>query len=722
MTDPEAIYIGVETAWLEMLEDDEVADESDDEYQSDEEEEKEKATDDDTKKDEPIRQTPRESALSMETRDWDDPIPKATPETIQVADYFKTHSQKHHFGDILHELRRDNLEYQRLDLTFFISVWFPNTEPETWISLACIGASDFAVSSLGRPCNVKRRKLLALTPHGPYFNVTITFDNELSKWLPLQNLVAVAFWRFPLLPGMTVDHNNRQTGDHVKDNLSWETKHVQIMNRSKSNPHTLAVVRLDPITLDETGSWDSARQAAEDTGGNRNSIFSACRSGSLYKGFFWIYREEIREGEIFKTITIPPGLEEYEISTHSRVRTLNGHITSGHIGSHKYPVVTLINNILKAKKTYVVHILTALNHVQNPNPDQFKLVNHKDKNRGNGHISNLEWTNSAGNMQHAYETEHASKRPVNFLDKNRVILTTYPSMIEASRKTNIEFHLIHKQCRILKMTDGETFFEYADPTKEYIINQGYPVVQLDLFTEEVLFIWPSSIEAERYTGISSSLIRKAKIGGNEGITCGFAWRDLTLYEAPMDPKGIEDLNILKNKGVDSSPKKIVEIQIRGDKETVMNIYESLREAERKTGIPRKMIAESCAGIRDSYNDDRPPTRFLFQEDYEHRDPNDPLIKNHLQDDLNRPIVVMNLEGKVISEHINAKEAGKSVRKLAKCGLNLYPSRVIRVARGIDQRVGNFRFAFKSEHMKDPESYTKNLHPSIRNKIYENSKH
>ena len=77
--------------------------------------------------------------------------PIATPETIRIADYFNTHSAEHPFGDIFYELRRDNLEYQRLNLTFFISMWFPNTEPEIWISLMmywCYGFRSIIISEI----------------------------------------------------------------------------------------------------------------------------------------------------------------------------------------------------------------------------------------------------------------------------------------------------------------------------------------------------------------------------------------------------------------------------------------------------------------------------------------------------------------------------------------------------------------------------------------------
>lgn len=717
MINHQITYDEAETAWLETL--DYPFDEADEEEES--EDEDGLLTNENTQKGEPFQRTPREPAPSMETRDWPNPIPKATPETIRISDYFNTHSAEHPFGDIFHELRRDNLEYQRLDLTFFISRWFPSTKPETWISLACIGASDFAVSSIARYCNVRTRKLLTLYPHGSYFNCLITFDNGLRKNIPIYNLVAVGFWRFPNAPHMTIDHNDRQSKNDNKDNLSWETRHVQHMNQTRSERPKRMVIGLNPTTLDEIKCWSSAYEAGQELGIDYRKIHKACRYYGICENILWKYKEDkIQEGEIFTPIIIPPGLEQYEISTHSRAKMLDGHITSGSPGPDGYPIISLVNGFTKSDKTYKLHILTALNHVHNPDPVRFKFVNHKDKNRGNGNILNLEWIDHAGNMQHTYMTEHANKHGVNLLNRKREIVATYSSMIEASQKNNIDIKLIFNQCRFLKNLDGETFFEYADPINANRLHSGLPVVQLDLLTKEVRFIWSSGSEASYYTGISITSIFDARAGKNEGKACGFSWREPTLFEIPMDPKKIENIEILKNKCIKRGPKQVVEIQIINGKETVTNTYETIIEAERQTGVKTSMITEICKGIgvHDGYYDGKVRRWFLFYEDYERKDPNEPLIKpfkSYREDHLDRPIVVMTLEGEFFSEHMNAQEARISLKELHIP--KLCQATIINVALGYNHRIGDFRFTFKDDYVKDPESYVKNPPHSIRNEIH-----
>lgn len=51
--------------------------------------------------------------------------------------------------------------------------------------------------------------------------------------------------------------------------------------------------------------------------------------------------------------------------------------------------------------TYPVHRLVALTHILNP--ENLREINHKDGNKSNNDISNLEWSTHLDNMRHAYK-------------------------------------------------------------------------------------------------------------------------------------------------------------------------------------------------------------------------------------------------------------------------------------------------------------------------------
>lgn len=57
------------------------------------------------------------------------------------------------------------------------------------------------------------------------------------------------------------------------------------------------------------------------------------------------------------------------------------------------------------KRKFMVHKLTALAWL--PNPENKPQLNHKDGNKLNPHVSNLEWTTQSENMKHSF---HILKR------------------------------------------------------------------------------------------------------------------------------------------------------------------------------------------------------------------------------------------------------------------------------------------------------------------------
>lgn len=64
-----------------------------------------------------------------------------------------------------------------------------------------------------------------------------------------------------------------------------------------------------------------------------------------------------------------------------------------------------VKNVLSKNgktKTFRIHRLVALHFIENP---KNKLeVNHKDWNKNNNHVSNLEWMTRSENVQHSFDT------------------------------------------------------------------------------------------------------------------------------------------------------------------------------------------------------------------------------------------------------------------------------------------------------------------------------
>ena len=118
--------------------------------------------------------------------------------------------------------------------------------------------------------------------------------------------------------------------------------------------------------------------------------------------------------EIWKTAANHP---KYNVSTDGRIKNVRtGRILVATNDSRGYPAVTLFDD--DGQHTKPVHRLVAETFL--PNPEGKRTVNHKDGNKRNNHISNLEWNTMSENISHAYRTG-LKRRPDNAGSKKRPV-------------------------------------------------------------------------------------------------------------------------------------------------------------------------------------------------------------------------------------------------------------------------------------------------------------
>lgn len=81
-------------------------------------------------------------------------------------------------------------------------------------------------------------------------------------------------------------------------------------------------------------------------------------------------------------------------------RHIKGHLLKQHIGVKGYSYVPLAKDA--KSKLYKVARLVALNFI--PNPENKPQVNHKDGNKLNNNVDNLEWVTNKENNNHGWQT------------------------------------------------------------------------------------------------------------------------------------------------------------------------------------------------------------------------------------------------------------------------------------------------------------------------------
>jgi len=122
----------------------------------------------------------------------------------------------------------------------------------------------------------------------------------------------------------------------------------------------------------------------------------------------------------------------YEVSNLGRVKSKRKIISSVDDGKG-YPRLHLSKD--GKAKSFRVHRLVAEAFI--PNPDCFPIVNHKDGNKENNTVENLEWCTQLENVEHAYINGFSTRnvpRPVKSIDMHGNV-QYFTSQCDAARKT-----------------------------------------------------------------------------------------------------------------------------------------------------------------------------------------------------------------------------------------------------------------------------------------------
>lgn len=102
------------------------------------------------------------------------------------------------------------------------------------------------------------------------------------------------------------------------------------------------------------------------------------------------------------------GYPDYAICEQGEVKSLRyDRVLKASASDSTYLYVNLLNN--KRRKTTAVHKLV-IEHFGPEKPHPNSVVDHKDKNKQNNHIQNLEWVSIAENTTRAYGNQDKKAR------------------------------------------------------------------------------------------------------------------------------------------------------------------------------------------------------------------------------------------------------------------------------------------------------------------------
>ena len=142
------------------------------------------------------------------------------------------------------------------------------------------------------------------------------------------------------------------------------------------------------------------------------------------------------------------GFPNYMVSNTGEIKSLNYNKTGKekvlipHKLSNGYLGINLYDN--DKKSCYLlIHRLVAQAFL--PNPNGCRIINHKDENRSNNSVNNLEWCSHKYNLNYGNRNSKLSNSltnnpffsiPVLQYSKTREFLKEFPSIAEAARTVN----------------------------------------------------------------------------------------------------------------------------------------------------------------------------------------------------------------------------------------------------------------------------------------------
>ena len=303
-----------------------------------------------------------------------------------------------------------------------------------------------------------------------------------GKQFKVHRLVAHAFLGPPPSEeAWQVNHIDGNGSNNQMDNLEWVShsenmRHSYATNPSRGNAGSKRArpVMIRPLASCNWTKYSSIKVAAEALCQLYATVRYRCHRNSQVDGYEYKYaplQQVELPGEEWRPMIDPRSgrvVSGRMVSSQGRIKTKAGGISCGSSREDGYFFSQIIVGSKLQRRTEYVHRLVAVSFLGLPPSPDHSQINHKDGNKSNNAVKNLEYVTPAENIAHRFALSEgcnptSSKAVLSRAYGTSEEWTAHPSGTSAAEALGLHQSLVSACARSEQQQTGGCEFRFAEP-------------------------------------------------------------------------------------------------------------------------------------------------------------------------------------------------------------------------------------------------------------------